>query len=196
MSQGISAWVLRMIGWLTPPEHREVYLGDVAEEWARRRACGVAADRWLISELWSGLGVWVRYRGRRSDIVEDLVVCGVAFSAALVVLEVANRPPVLDSVRSMGGVGRSVVLWGVNLGALTLGGALVALARGRQGHRAAAGLVALAWMYPVFFLGPAYLAVADSLAVVAWGAAVAVAIATGFVVTSCGLSMVEGRRPA
>lgn len=154
-------------------------MGDVVEEWSRRRAHGREAGWWLMAEVCAAARLWLRYRSQHSALLRDAVAASVSFGVVLCVLEVANRPTALTAVRTLDGFALIAALWGANLGALVVGGGCVGLVRRGAGWRPVAGLVALAWVYPLVVLGPVS-GGTNALGAGLWAVAVAVAIMCGF----------------
>lgn len=172
--------VERLLGLAVPAEHRETYLGDVAEEYTRRRAHGVGPATWLMRELCFAVPLWIQHRWDRTDLGRDVFAACCAFLSALLVLEALNRPFVLEALAEWGPGPRGVLALAINLAALSLSGVVAARVAAPEGRRAMLLLLTLAWAYPVFLLGPAALVATLSLSTLAWGIAVVAAVNFGF----------------
>lgn len=162
-----------LLGLQAGPGDREAYLGDVAEEYARRRARGGSeAEQWLTGEVLSGAVAWARYRLPRSRTVGALTGVVLAFVATAAAFALLNLEPVLEAVRALPAGTRVPVAVAANLLAVGAGGAVAGAleTRGPGLVLVLAGTFAWAWAAAS---GPAAYAVA-------WGVTSAASAAAGY----------------
>lgn len=182
-----------ILGWQAGRVHREAYVGDVAEEYARRSARDpAAARRWLLRQLVSGTGAWAVHRLFRPDRVRSFGVLASAAAAIAGWMWVFNGDAVVGAVRSAPVDLRVPLAVAANWVAVVSGG--VVLGRFSGGPPAAGALAAGVGAWAI---GATWVTTGAPLPAVAWGLSTVAVLAAGYAAGrwSRPASVGTGRRP-